>query len=375
MTTPSTPITWTVLLRVLAKSLLLLTLCNLLFAATRPLSWIGRFSLYNTILPGRERLPYGENPAQSYNLSLNNLPAMLRSHTIAKPKADDEFRIILLGDSATWGWFLANEDSLAGQINAGGYKTADNQRIIAYNLGYPIMSLTKDLLLLQEALAYEPDMIIWLITLQSFPRQQQLTPPLVQNNPEQLRPLISSHNLQLNPNDAQLIDPTFWQSSLIGQRRPLADLLRLQLLGFSWAATAIDQAIPAEIALRQSDFDEDVSWQGLAEPSELTADQLAFDVLKAGIEMAGTVPVLLVNEPMFISNGRNSHLHYNSFYPRWAYDTYQQLLQETAQTHQWPLLDLTAAIPSDQFTDSPVHLTAAGNKVLAQAIMAAISSE
>ncbi len=362
-------LSWRTTLRILLKATLLFALCNLLFATVRPLSWIGRFSLYNSVLPGRPRLPYGENSAESYNLSLNNLPAMMQSHTISQAKADDEFRIILLGDSATWGWFLTNENTLAGQINAGNYQTAANHTIIAYNLGYPIMSLSKDTLLLQEALAHEPDLIVWLVTLQSFPRDQQIVPPLVQNNPQTLRPIITSHNLQLDPTDPQFVDPTFWQNSLIGQRRALADLLRLQLLGFSWAATGIDQAIPAQISLRQSDFDEDMSWQGFAKPTPLTAEHLAFDVLAAGIEMAGDVPVLLVNEPMYVSNGRNSDLHYNSFYPRWAYDNYHALLQETAESNQWPFLDLWNAIPPQEFTDSPVHLTPAGNAMLAEKIM------
>ncbi|MCZ7670394.1 MAG: hypothetical protein M5U34_26160 [Chloroflexi bacterium] len=46
--------------------------------------------------------------------------------------------------------------------------------------------------------------------------------------------------------------------------------------------------------------------------------------------MAGDVPVLLINEPMFISSGRNSDLRYNAFYPRWAYDQYREMLGETA---------------------------------------------
>ena len=37
----------------------------LLFAAFLPLEGLGRLSLYNWLLPGRQRLPYGENPAES----------------------------------------------------------------------------------------------------------------------------------------------------------------------------------------------------------------------------------------------------------------------------------------------------------------------
>ena len=106
MTASSPGATWGLLLRVIVKAALLFMLCNILSAALTPLEAVGTVSLYNTVLPGRERLPYGEQPAQSYNQSLYNIPAMLASHTLSRPKAADEFRVILMGDSATWGWFL-----------------------------------------------------------------------------------------------------------------------------------------------------------------------------------------------------------------------------------------------------------------------------
>ena len=69
---------------VLIKGLLLFLLFNLVIAAWQP--GIGQFSLYNTIFPGRERLPFGENPKQSYNLSLFDLDAMFASHVIRHAK-------------------------------------------------------------------------------------------------------------------------------------------------------------------------------------------------------------------------------------------------------------------------------------------------
>ena len=128
--------------------------------------------------------------------------------------------------------------------------------------------------------------------------------------------------------------------TILGQRRALADLMRLQVYGFSWAATGIDQYIPAEYPLRASDFEEDLSWQSFTEPQPLTEEELAFDVLSAGFQRAGDVPVLLVNEPIFISDGVNSDLRYNFFYPRWAYDAYRELLTETAQSNGWTLIDM-----------------------------------
>ena len=53
-------------------------------------------------------------------------------------------------------------------------------------------------------------------------------------------------------------------------------------------------------------------------------DKLAFDVLDAGMSI--TPNMLLVNEPILISNGANSDIRYNFFYPRWAYDEYRSML-------------------------------------------------
>ena len=363
---------WGFILRVIVKAAIFFVLLNIIFAISNPMEMLGRPSLYNHLFPGRQRLPYGEQIAESYNLSLNNIPAMFASHTISQPKAAGEFRVIILGDSGTWGWFLPNEDTLAAQLNAANLITDNGLQITAYNLGYPIMSLTKDLLILNEAMYYEPDLIIWPVTLESFPRDKQLVSPIVQHNGERIRPFITQYALNLNPNDSQFINPTWLDRTIIGQRRNLADLLRLQTTGFAWAATGIDQAIPAEIPLRKTDLDADTGWQGFTESTPFTKDDLAFDVLAAGMGRAGDVPVLLINEPMFISDGINSDLRYNSFYPIWAYDLYREILAETAVTHNWRYLDLWNSIPPEEFTDTPVHLTAVGTKTMSETLVEAI---
>jgi hypothetical protein len=359
---------WQAIGRLLMKAAVLFAALNLLFALLFPISFLGPLSLYNRLLPGRQRLPYGENPAQSYNLTLSDVPAMFASHELSRAKPDDEFRVVIVGDSGTWGWLLENEETLAGQINQAGYTTPDGRRIVAYNLAYPVLSVTKDLLLLEQGMAYEPDLIVWPVTLDSLPYAKQLTHPLLQDNPEPVRELIRRFGLALDENDESFRELSFWERTIVGQRRALADLLRLQAFGFSWAATGIDQHIPAEFPLRQSDFEEDESWQGFAGPTELTADGLAFDVLAAGFDIAGEVPILLVNEPIFISSGENSDLRYNSFYPRWAFDQYRTLLSEQAAASGWRYLDLWNAVSPEEFTDTPVHLTPDGTAQYAELV-------
>ncbi len=67
----------------LIKALLLFLMVNFGLAFFDPLPMLGRWSAYNVIFPGRERLPYGDQPDRSYNISLYQLEAMFASHEIA----------------------------------------------------------------------------------------------------------------------------------------------------------------------------------------------------------------------------------------------------------------------------------------------------
>jgi hypothetical protein len=104
----------------------------------------------------------------------------------------------------------------------------------------------------------------------------------------------------------------------------------------------------------------------------LNENILAFDVLQAGIDLAGDIPVLVVNEPMFISKGQNSDIRYNFYYPRWAYDNYRYLMTQKAEDFSWNYLDLWDALPASEFTNTAVHLTPYGVKLLAERLQSAI---
>jgi hypothetical protein len=82
--------------------------------------------------------------------------------------------------------------------------------------------------------------------------------------------------------------------------------------------------------------------------------------------------VLVVNEPMLISSGLNSGLRYNFFYPRWAYDQYRDLMTAHAGQGGWNYLDLWDLVPAGEFTNSAIHLTPAGEAMLARRVRQAI---
>jgi hypothetical protein len=296
---------------------------------------------------------------------------MFLSHELANRKPMNEYRVILIGDSSVWGFLLKPDQTLAAHLNDHLLTTPDGKQVKFYNLGYPTITLTKDLLILSYAMQYQPDMVVWLTTLEAFPLTKQLESPIVQHNPEPIRALINTYDLPLDSQDSKLVDPTFWERTIIGQRRALADLLRLQLYGVLWAATGVDQYYPASYEPPQADLEPEESFYNLVPPT-LHAEDLAFDVLSSGIKITGNLPVLIVNEPIYISEGKNSNIRYNFFYPRWAYDQYRSLLAQVSQSKGWAYLDLWDLIPPGEFTNSAIHITPQGTSKLASQIIPSI---
>ena len=345
---------------VILKALLLLVIFSLGFAWIEPLQAMGRISLYNRLFPGRLRLPFGEDYEKSYNISILQLEAMFASHEIsANDKPQDEFRVLLLGDSSIWGFLLSPDQTLSAAFNERGFKSSSDKSLRFYNLGYPTMSVMKDLILLDFARKYDPDLILWFVTLESLPIKKQLDSPLVQYNPEPARSLMDQFQLGIDPNDPRFNQQTFWDKTLPGQRRALADLIRLQLLGVMWAGTQIDHVVPSSHEPLQVELSDDVAFQDF-QHGELSSEDLAFDILQAGTRLGEGTPIIFINQPIFIATGENSDLRYNSYYPRWAYDAYREMMEMKVSERGWTYLDLWDLVPAEKFTDSAIHYSPEG---------------
>lgn len=340
-----------------AAFLLLLTM---LWRFTQPLTFLNRVSLYNHIFPGRERLPFGESPQTAYNFSIDSLDAAFASHKIsgAGEKKAGTIRMITIGDSSSWGTLLRPGETLCGQLD--GRRLSDGRTLVCYNLAYPTLSLTKDYLLLNRAMDYDPDLVLWPLTMESFPTDKQADNALIQGNLNEYLTLFSDDG-----KISSLPRETLWT-----QRRETADWLRLQLYGVMWAGTGIDQDYPEEYPAPQLDLEADNTFHGFEGP--LPDEAFAWDVLEKGISRMGNVPVLLVNEPMLISNGKNSEIRYNYYYPREAYDNWHEELQTRTENNGWHLLDLWDSLEIEAFTNSAIHYNAESAGQIADRVLAEI---
>lgn len=351
--------TWR-LLRIALKTLLLFIIANAIWLVLQPLPALESISLYNTLAKGRTRLPYGLN-TEDYNLSPTRLGTMFATHEISRPKAADEFRVVVLGDSSVWGILLRPEETLTGQLNALNLIAEDGRRMHFYNLAYPMNSVVKDLYLYDKAMPYSPDLVIWLVTMESLAADNQFEPPLLLANSDGLHHLVDRGELDWDLSSVPFVQRTVWDHTLIGQRQHIADWLRLQVYSIVWSSTGIDQ-IYKEYTPRSNNYGTDIAWHGVL-PDDPEPPDFRFDILTEDLRI---VPHIFVNEPIYIGSGENSDLHYNAWSPRWAYDLYRDEFAQVTDQYGLRYWDAWDIIPPAEFTDSPVHLTPAGSTMLAQ---------
>ena len=353
--------------RVFFKSLVLYGLVNLAFGFVNPP--VGRLSIYNWLVPGRERVPYEREV--EYYLGAHTIPvfedmdAMYHSHILSRPKQPDEYRVVLVGDSSTWGFGLRPEDTQAGKITRLNLTTCTGKRIVAYNAAFPLPYVMKDLLIMDNVRAYEPDLYLWFITLDAFRNRTIFTDYFLKPYAERVSALKENYHLN-NLDSADLSAPTFWEQTIIGQRSRLKKIALLQIHGFGWNATGLDYLYHDSTGLSQ-DQSESLLFE-LYKPGELQLDSLLFDVLDAGYAHAEDTPLLIVNEPIFVAAGKNKELRYNEYYPRWAYDEYVNYLDIFMEDRAYPYINAWDKLPSSEFTDSPFHRTPLGEKLLAELI-------
>jgi len=353
--------------RILLETCLLLIIINFIYPSFGFIPF-AKFSLYNHIFPGRQRLPFGENPQLSYNLTLNDIDAMLASHIAADSNAEKEYSIYLVGDSSVWGTLLKNDATLSSYLqnllNQTYPKNGINS-IKVYNFGYPTSSVLKDLVLLDESLKYKPDMIIWFVTLNSLIEGSYKEAPLLLANPEKTNLAIEKYNLAFS----LLPKRTFLEKTLLMQRRNIYDRIRLQLLGFMWAATEIDQYIPQEYQVAARDLEQDDSYQFLKDHS-LSEEDLDLSIVTNFVAQNPQIKVIIVNEPILISRGRNSAIRYDTYYPRWAYDAYRDILSSKLSEMGIKYIDLWDAVPETFFTNSAIHYNEEGVRIVTEKIYA-----
>jgi len=346
--------------RLVVKALLLFILINIIYALIAPP--IYKVSGYNTIFPGRVRFPFGDG-SDPYIVAVDNLDAMVASHAISAPKKPNEYRVVIIGDSSVWGEDLTAQESISWQWNQLNDQ-CNKMELEFYNLGYPHPSVVKDLMILDKAMEYDPDMIVWFVTLNTLV-PLQIT-QFIAANSDRAAKIVETYDIPFNyENELVASNVAFYRKTLVGRRSDLARAIKLQALGFVWSATETDVSLPAEPVRLSPDVKSDDRYKGMTPDTDLE-NVMLLKVLTTGHAMADSLPVLLVNEPIYIATGRNSEVRYNDSYPRWAYDQYRNVMASEAEKNNWHYLDLWDVVPVEYFSDTRFHVSAEGERLLVE---------
>lgn len=360
-------------LRLLVKALLLFVVANFGFALINlP---VGKLTLYNSLFPGRLRFPYEQEPEfyfSGFNAPVyEDFDAMFGAHVVSQRKATNEFRVFLLGDSSTWSIAVQPADTLSEQINKRGLKTCDGRDIRVYNLGYPMPFLMRDLLILDKAMEYQPDMFLWLITLSTLEPKTAETYFILPHAERYLR-LAETYDLSSSEYAEPILEPALLDGTIIRQRTRLKRIIFNQAMGVLWSATGIDnhEGLHADGEVPNLDVENDPTYDGLL-PNELPAafNHLKLEVVLAGYARAVNVPVVLVNQPIFVANGLNSEVRYNSVYPRWIFDKYRQFIFDWTSERGQSYLDFWNILPPADFADQAFHRNANGENHFADLLI------
>ena len=354
--------------RVFIKAGALLLVANFIFVAigVDPFARLITVNTWGLVGHGRPRLYYASD-SQNGQLPVE---ALLAAHAIAyTPKTADELRVIVLGDSGVLGWGLTDAETFTAQLTARRLRIG-GKRVVAYNLAYPVPNAGRDVLLLDAALRYQPDLVIWFVTAMSLrnPLDPDEGSAFLDINRARLEHLTSSFGLQEWFNVRMLPVPAWYSWIAFHNSDVLPVWLNSLVYPFvtpSWGQTGRrlgSETIPvkAQFVSGQTAFNPmpNITWQFLAVGQTL-AD-------RAGAQL------LLVNEPILVGSGPNSDINYNLLYERVLYDRYREtLLAYTSRYNLW-VIDLWNTVPAANFTDTAFHTDAAGWNIVADRIVSAL---
>ena len=139
-----------------------------------------------------------------------------------------------------------------------------------------------------------------------------------------------------------------------------------------WAATGIDQDLNSPYTPARRDFEPDETFHGKGQRN--LEGELSMDVLEMAIKKI-SIPVIWINEPILISQGENSEIRYNYYYPRWAYDQYREIIKNASDKLKTPFYDFYRLVPEHMFTNSAIHLNREGESLLVKEITSILKND
>jgi hypothetical protein len=366
------------LIRIVIKAIVLLLMCDALQITLNVAAAIDQWSIYTAFTPPTDRLGLADQIGDPIWWRLD---VLLDAHVIAQPKAPDEYRVIFLGDSATFCLYCRSTEAIPQLFTELG-ATIDGQHGRAYNLAYPGSDWLKDILILKHALEYQPDAIVWLVTAKGAGDQPLPQEPdahlITRLNADELPSLARQYGFETWETQRYADADAWYQRSIWTHGGRYRDWLVLIARSIRNALIHPRQDLTQEYLLPG----EPVASKPIQAVAEINSSLPGYDrfpnrqwdVLQAGQRMAreANIPLLIVNEPIYVGSGPNSDVNYNSFYERNLFDRFRTAMDDFTQQKDMAYLDLWNFLPPEDFSNTSLHYNLEGNRRVAEEVMRAL---
>ena len=300
-------------------------------------------------MPKLQKFPmeiiYYDSRAQ-YGLRLQyvfDVNALFNTHLISnenRPK--NQYRIVFIGDSTV------RDSTIYPIIDQ---HRCNGEKLQAYNLGYYGTSVTKDLIILEHAMKYSPDLVVWSVTSQTFSNEPKV---FAMANSGDLARLISTYKLPISVGE-----PLISARSLFPGSNEILMQTRL-VINYSVLLPAMKSS-RAKIQIGfYHQFDQPET-NNLATQETLPGNgDYLFSALPAAQKLAGHVPVILINEP-----------RPTAIVSQQDYERYRKEIFNLIGKQHWTVLDLWNLIPDAGFQDT-IHRNDKGEVLFNTTVVPAI---
>jgi hypothetical protein len=299
----------------------------------------------------------------------------LRQHEICWRDVPGETRIVVLGNSAIFGFPLPAEQSFSARLNA--QFDAAGTPAHVFNLAWIFTYFLKDALILERALAYHPDVIVYAVTLADM---SHLAPP-------PFEPIIEFLRANTDTVDAMAASPPPGLAEPLEAVRRYFDERRLEVLAarrvnvgtylrllLNRQARAIATALGAAPALPQPK----TAGHRAVDCAKVTRqDRLFFEDFQswnllgdlAAIRARSGQRVLVINWPVAHEPEGDC---YNGRYTNARLAEFNAWLAAETTRLELPYLDLSTLLPPSEFLDS-LHVSPGGHQQIADRVAAALT--
>ena len=298
------------------------------------------------------------------------LEPALRQHALCWSAArhPQTLRVVVLGSSAVFGVPLPATDTFTGDLTARLHANGIDATV--FNLGWVNPYQLRDALVLDAALAYRPDLIIYPVTLSEFihvaPSSWPALASFFRSNRHALGRFADDSPPGLDGALDAYRQPLFnWDIArpMLEPLRAAGTFVRAASAGLGAELPAFLGAEPAPITLRRLPASYDCVTV-TADERESFAHWQDWNILAylADVRDREGIPVVVVSWPTALDPVGDC---YNGRFTRQAVADFNEWLRRETGERQLPLVDLSAALALDDFFDT-LHVTAEGHRKIAE---------